>query len=196
MLAAKSDITKPQSVKTYNRYVIFICLIAAIGGFLFGFDTAVISGVLTFVVKDFGFNAFMEGWFVSSALLGCIIGVIISGKLSDWSGRKLVMLLSAALFFLSAIGCMLAANSFWLIAFRIVGGLGIGVASMICPLYISEISPPAFRGRMVALYQLAITIGIVAAYFSNSVLLKLSFNQNFTGFLHFIIVKNVWRAMI
>ena len=196
MLAAKSNITKHQSVKTYNRYVIFICLVAAIGGFLFGFDTAVISGVLTFVVKNFGFNAFMEGWFVSSALLGCIIGVIISGKLSDWSGRKLVMLLSATLFFLSAIGCMLSANSFWLIAFRIVGGLGIGVASMICPLYISEISPPAFRGRMVALYQLAITIGIVAAYFSNSVLLKLSFNQNFIGFLHFIIVKNVWRAMI
>jgi len=196
MLAAKSDITKPQSVKTYNRYVIFICLIAAIGGFLFGFDTAVISGVLPFVVKDFQFSAFMEGWFVSSALLGCIVGVIISGKLSDWSGRKLVMLLSAALFFLSAIGCMLASNVFWLITFRVVGGLGIGVASMICPLYISEISPPAFRGRMVALYQLAITIGIVAAYFSNSVLLKLSFNQNFTGFLHFIIVKNVWRAMI
>src|SRR5689334_11132527 len=91
---------------------------------------------------------------------------------------------------------MLAANSFWLIAFRIVGGLGIGVASMICPLYISEISPPAFRGRMVALYQLAITIGIVAAYFSNSVLLKLSFHQNISGFFNYIIVQNPWRAMI
>ncbi|MGC4233583.1 MAG: sugar porter family MFS transporter [Niabella sp.] len=182
--------------KHYNGYVIGICIIAAIGGFLFGFDTAVISGVLPFVVKDFGFTSFMEGWFVSSALLGCIVGVILSGKLSDWRGRKFVMLLSAGLFFLSAIGCMFASNSFVLIVFRLIGGIGIGVASMICPLYISEISPPSFRGRMVAIYQLAITVGIVAAYFSNVLILKFSANQYSSTFLHFVLVENPWRAMI
>lgn len=195
MLATTTNITNT-ALTDYKRYVIITCFIAAIGGFLFGFDTAVISGALPFVVKDFGFNAVMEGWFVSSALLGCIIGVGASGKLSDWKGRKFVMLLSAGLFFLSAIGCMLATNAFWLISFRLVGGLGIGVASMICPLYISEISPPAFRGRMVALYQLAITIGIVAAYLSNSVLLKSSVNHDFTGFIKYILVDDIWRSMI
>jgi MFS family permease len=179
-----------------KRHVIYICLIAAIGGFLFGFDTAVISGVLPFVVEDYGFDTFMEGWFVSSALLGCIIGVIVSGRLSDWKGRKFVMLLSAGLFLLSAIGCMFAPNAFWLISFRFIGGLGIGVASMICPLYITEISPPSIRGRMVALYQLAITIGIVAAYLSNTILLKLSDSESLIGFFNYVVVENSWRSMI
>jgi SP family arabinose:H+ symporter-like MFS transporter len=179
-----------------QRYVFIVCFIAAIGGFLFGFDTAVISGALPFVVRDFGFDSFMEGWFVSSALLGCIIGVAVSGKLSDYAGRRFVMLLSAGLFFCSAIGCLLAGDAFWLISFRLIGGLGIGVASMICPLYISELSPPAYRGKMVALYQLAITIGIVAAYFSNTLLLKASAGRGLTGWLHYIIVQDVWRSMI
>ncbi|MGX7689962.1 sugar porter family MFS transporter [Flectobacillus roseus] len=183
-------------VSSHKSHILFICLIAAIGGFLFGFDTAVISGVLPFVVKSFGFNSMMEGWFVSSALLGCLIGVIIAGKLSDWKGRKFVMLISAGLFLLSAVGCMLAESSFWLITFRLIGGLGIGVASMICPLYITEISPPNSRGQMVALYQLAITIGIVAAYFSNVVLLKISEDQSFTGFLKYILVDHTWRSML
>jgi MFS transporter, SP family, arabinose:H+ symporter len=197
MLATQSERAIAHKTVTGNkRHVIIICLIAAIGGFLFGFDTAVISGVLPFVVKDFGFNAMMEGWFVSCALLGCIIGVAISGKLSDWKGRKFVMLLSAGLFFLSAIGCMLATSTFWLINFRLIGGLGIGVASMICPLYISEISPPGYRGRMVALYQLAITIGIVSAYFSNVILLKYSANENLTGFFRYIILQDTWRSMM
>jgi SP family arabinose:H+ symporter-like MFS transporter len=179
-----------------KRYVYIICLIAAIGGFLFGYDTAVISGALPFVVRDFALNAAMEGWFVSSALLGCIIGVAAAGKLSDWKGRRFVMLLSAGLFFFSAIGCLLAGDVFWLISFRLIGGLGIGVASMICPLYISEVSPPAFRGKMVALYQLAITVGIVIAYLSNSLLLKASVGYTGTGFLRYILVGNIWRSMI
>ena len=179
-----------------KKYLFVICFIAAIGGFLFGFDTAVISGALPFLVNDFQFSPYMEGWFVSSALLGCILGVAASGRLSDMVGRKKVMVLSAGLFFVSAIGSMLATNVFWLISFRIIGGLGIGVASMICPLYISEIAPPTFRGRMVALYQLAITIGIVAAYFSNAYLVKVSGSAGFTGWFHYIFVEDVWRAMI
>jgi len=188
--------TAPILTTVSKKYIYIICFIAAIGGFLFGFDTGVISGALAFVVKDFKFDAFMEGWFVSSALLGCIIGVAAAGKLSDWKGRKFVMLLSAALFFFSAIGCMLATDAFWLISFRLVGGLGIGVASMICPLYISEITPPAYRGKMVALYQLAIALGVVMAYFSNALLLKESGIHQYTGFIKYILVEDIWRSMI
>ncbi|MGN6533888.1 MAG: sugar porter family MFS transporter [Ginsengibacter sp.] len=179
-----------------KKYFFLICFIAALGGFLFGFDTAVISGVLEFVSKDFHFSLLMEGWFVSSALLGCIIGVSAAGKLSDRYGRKQIMVLSASLFFISAIGCMLATNSSLLISFRLVGGLGIGVASMVCPLYIAEFSPSSYRGRMVTLYQLAITLGIVSAYFTNAYLLKVSLAETFDGWFHYIITQDVWRSMI
>jgi SP family arabinose:H+ symporter-like MFS transporter len=180
-----------------KRYLFLVSFIAALGGFLFGFDTAVISGVLSFVVNQFHFNTAMEGWFVSCALLGCVIGVAVAGTLSDRYGRKLVMLLSALLFFISSVGCMFALDASMLIWFRFVGGLGIGVASMICPLYISEFSPPQYRGRLVALYQLAITIGIVAAYFSNAYLLHFSQKaEGLSGMLHFVLQEDVWRSMI
>lgn len=187
---------KQKQVIPNKKYFFLVCFIAAIGGFLFGFDTAVISGVLGFVSKDFHFSLFMEGWFVSSALLGCVIGVAAAGKLSDRFGRKKIMLLSASLFFISALGCMLANSSELLISFRLVGGLGIGVASMICPLYIAEFSPSHFRGRMVALYQLAITLGIVAAYFTNAYLVNVSLHNSFNGLLHWIVTVDVWRSMI
>ncbi len=187
---------KQKQVIPNKIYFFLVCFIAAIGGFLFGFDTAVISGVLGFVSKDFHFSLFMEGWFVSSALLGCVIGVAAAGKLSDRFGRKKIMLLSASLFFISALGCMLANSSELLISFRLVGGLGIGVASMICPLYIAEFSPSHFRGRMVALYQLAITLGIVAAYFTNAYLVNVSIHNSFNGLLHWIVTVDVWRSMI
>ncbi len=181
----------------HKRYLFLVSFVAAIGGFLFGFDTAVISGALSFVVNQFRFDTAMEGWFVSCALLGCIIGVAAAGTLSDRYGRKKVMLLAALLFLVSSIGCMVASDTSTLISFRIVGGLGIGVASMICPLYISEFSPPQYRGRLVALYQLAITVGIVAAYFSNAYLLNISQTlEGLTGWLHFVLVENVWRSMI
>ncbi len=180
------------------RYLALICIIAALGGFLFGFDTAVISGVVGFVKDEFSMSAAMEGWFVSCALLGCIIGVAFAGKLSDSYGRKKVLLLSAFLFTISAIGCMLAKGEAILIGFRFIGGLGIGVASMVSPLYISEFSPARLRGRMVTLYQLAITIGILCAYFSNATLLEYSMNGIFTGegFFHWIVTAHVWRGML
>lgn len=180
------------------RYLMLICLIAALGGFLFGFDTAVISGVVGFVKSEFSMSAAMEGWFVSCALLGCIIGVAIAGKLSDSYGRKKVLLLSALLFTVSAIGCMLSKGEAVLIGFRFVGGLGIGVASMVSPLYISEFSPARLRGRMVTLYQLAITIGILCAYFSNASLLKSSLSSASAGngFFFWIIKEHVWRGML
>lgn len=182
---------------SYKKYLSIVCFVAALGGFLFGFDTAVISGALIFVTQQFHLSAFMEGWFVSSSLLGCIIGVALAGKLSDVYGRKKVMFVAAVLFFLSSGGCMLAGSITTLIAFRLIGGLGIGVASMICPLYISEFSPAAVRGKMVSLYQLAITVGILAAYFSNAGILHVSTSgAGFTGVLHYFIVQDPWRAMI
>ncbi len=188
---------KVEQKASINRFYLgTLSFIAAIGGFLFGFDTAVISGTLSFVVKQFGMDAGMEGWFVSSALLGCIIGVAFAGKLSDSFGRKNVLLLSALLFLASGIGCGLAPNISWLITYRLIGGLGVGVASIISPLYISEFAPAKYRGSLVSVYQLAITIGILAAYFSNASLLKLSTNHIYeNALLNWIINKEVWRVM-
>ena len=179
-----------------NSYLVLICMVAAIGGFLFGFDTAVISGTVSLVKHDFGLNALSEGWFVSCALLGCIIGVSVSGKLSDQYGRKVVLILSAVLFLASAIVCMLSDSYQSLIIFRLIGGLGIGVASMVSPLYISEFSPSRLRGMMVSLYQLAITIGIVLAYFSNAWLASHTTAVFTSESTRRIFSEEVWRAML
>jgi SP family arabinose:H+ symporter-like MFS transporter len=182
--------------KTSRIYLYLVCLVAALGGFLFGFDTAVISGTVSLVKHDFGLNAVSEGWFVSCALLGCIIGVSLSGKLSDKYGRKAVLIISAVLFLASALGCMLSNSFTTLIIFRLVGGLGIGVASMVSPLYISEFSPSRFRGMMVSLYQLALTVGIVLAYFSNAYLANHAADAFEHAGLSKIFSAEVWRGML
>jgi len=177
--------------------LLMLSSVAALGGFLFGFDTAVISGTISFVKTQFGMNAVAEGWFVSSALLGCIIGVSMAGLLSDKFGRKKIMILSASLFFISAMGCSISANHTILIIYRLIGGIGVGVASMVSPLYISEISPAKYRGRMVSLYQLAITIGILTAYFTNAWVQSLSQNHEVYSnkWLQLMINAEVWRGM-
>lgn len=189
------SIKKSAGTKT-NSYLYLVSLVAALGGFLFGFDTAVISGTVSLVKGDFGLNAVSEGWFVSCALLGCIIGVSFSGKLSDKYGRKIILIFSAILFLASALGCMLSDSFSILILFRLIGGLGIGVASMVSPLYISEFSPSRFRGMMVSLYQLALTIGIVLAYFSNAYLASHTGGSFASQTLHQIFSDEVWRAML
>jgi len=177
-------------------YLFFVSFVAALGGFLFGFDTAVISGTVGFVKQQFALDAIQEGWFVAVALLGCIIGVAFSGFLADAFGRKAALFLSAIFFAVSALWCAVAPEHLSLIAARFVGGLGIGVASMLAPLYISEISIPAYRGRMVTLYQLAITIGILAAYYSNALMLSWSQSGAVQGeWLQWIVVSEVWRGM-
>lgn len=183
-------------LKKNGAFLYLVCLVAALGGFLFGFDTAVISGTVSLVRNDFHLNAMTEGWFVSCALLGCIVGVAISGTLSDKYGRKIVLILSAILFLVSALGCMWSSSFTVLIAFRLIGGLGIGVASMVSPLYISEFAPSRYRGMMVSLYQLALTVGIVIAYFSNAYLLS-GTGSNFSDHgLKLILSDQVWRAML
>lgn len=181
--------------RSKNR-VWFNCIAAAVGGLLFGFDTAVISGTIEFITGQYHLSTGMEGWFVSSGLAGCIAGVVLVGLISNTLGRKPILLLSGFLFLLSAIGCAWATNIEYLILFRFAGGLGVGVASVICPLYITEFAPPNIRGRMVAFYQLAITIGILLAYFSNSYLLALSQEvQSGGGFFTLFFQQEVWRSM-
>ena len=182
--------------QTNNSYLLFIALTAALGGFLFGYDTAVISGTISFVKAKFVLDAAMEGWFVSSALVGCIAGVAFAGELSDRLGRKKTLIASGILFFISALGCAISASHSELIVFRLLGGVGVGVASMLSPLYISEVSPAKVRGRMVALYQFAITLGILFAYFFNAWLLKNSSGVELqNAFLQNIFAEEVWRAM-
>lgn len=189
-------LTNQPTNKVNKSYLYLVCLVAALGGFLFGFDTAVISGTVSLVKNDFALDAVQEGWFVSCALLGCIVGVSVSGKLSDTYGRKLVQIISAVLFLASAIGCMFSTTFTTLIAFRLVGGLGIGVASMVSPLYISEFAPPRYRGTMVSLYQLALTVGIVLAYFSNAYLADHATDTFENETLQPIFSTQVWRGML
>lgn len=191
-IAVNSNSTPQKS----STYLYLVCFVAALGGFLFGFDTAVISGTISLVKNDFTLNSVTEGWYVSCALLGCIIGVSCSGKLSDNYGRKIVLILSAVLFLVSALGCMYASSFTILIIFRLIGGLGIGVASMVSPLYISEFAPSRLRGMMVSLYQLAITIGIVLAYFSNAFLAEHAAATYASDAMTTIFSTEVWRAML
>ena len=177
-----------------------LCFVAAIGGLLFGFDTAVISGALGFLEKQFALGPLMLGWLVSSALVGCLIGSAAGGALSDRFGRKTILLLAAALFVATSLGCALAPEAHSLTIARLVGGMGVGIASMVAPLYIAEISPAHLRGRMVSFYQFAITIGVLGAYFSNALLLNVAEHfQGSTGmppWLHWMFVDQVWRGML
>ena len=184
--------------KTENmRYVFFLSVVAALGGFLFGYDTAVISGTVSQVTAQFSLTTLQSGWYVGCALAGSIAGVMFAGALSDRLGRKRTMILSAVLFSASAIGCALAANLGQLIAYRIVGGIGIGIVSIVCPLYISEVSPASHRGRMVSLYQLAVTVGFLGAYLMNYYLLDVStVYRSSTPVLTKIFATEVWRGML
>ena len=185
--------------KKQKRFLAKICFVASLGGVLFGFDTAVISGTFSFVETFFALDKIEVGWFASSALVGAIVGAAMAGALSDKYGRKPVLLMAALLFFISALGSTVPPNFVILICARLLGGLGVGMASVLAPLYISEIAPPKIRGRLVALYQLSIVIGILFAYFSNWVLLDFSQSNPTaiaeTGIFHKIMVSEVWRAM-
>lgn len=183
----------------FNLYLTGTAFVATLGGFLFGFDMAVISGVLPFVKSQFNLSPATEGWFVASALVGCIIGVYFSGFLSDRLGRKKMLMFSAILFLLSAAGAAFSAGFKLLILARILGGTGVGIASIVAPLYLTEISPAAIRGRLVTFYQLAITAGILVAYLTNAALLNFALQHSATAMprlVQLIFVREAWRAMI
>lgn len=168
-----SDLTTARTTTSSSGllYLLVICLVAATGGLLFGFDTAVISGTVGFFEAEFQLSAALKGWVASSALIGCMLGAMGAGALSDRFGRKKILLASAVFFTLSAFGCGLARTAADLVWARLLGGIGIGISSILSPLYIAEVSPPRARGRLVALQQLAIVLGILAAFFSNSLVL-------------------------
>jgi MFS transporter, SP family, arabinose:H+ symporter len=163
------------------RYLLTISMVTALGGLLFGFDISVISGTIPFLQDFFGLSEAMKGWIVSSALVGCILGASYSGRLGDQFGRKKILLIAALLFGISAIGSGFSNTIPAFIAYRVLGGLAVGGASVLSPIYIAEVSPAHLRGRMVSINQLTIVIGISLAYYSNWFLLDIG--------------ENAWRWM-
>lgn len=180
-----------------NKYVFGLACIASLGGFLFGFDTAVISGTTDLVKDQFELGDLLQGWYVSSGLVGCVFGVIIAGFLSDKFGRKKSLLLSAILFSLSAIGCTVAIGFTDLVIYRLTGGIGVGVASMLSPMYISEIAPQEVRGKLTSLYQLAITVGILIAFLTNAYIQDYALSaQGSPGYFNTVFSSEQWRGML
>jgi sugar porter (SP) family MFS transporter len=162
-----------QTHETYHkRYIYLISTIAALGGLLFGYDLVIISGTVPFFTRHFGLNEFQTGWAVGCINLGCAVGALLAGKLSDTWGRKKLLMGCALLFALTGFGTGWAGSFSMLILFRMVSGIAVGAAALVCPMYIAEMSPAPLRGRMVSCYQLAITTGILLAYLANYALLN------------------------
>ena len=155
------------TVRTNLAYLIPICLVATLGGLLFGYDTGVISGAIELLTARFHLDVVMKGWASGCVLIGCATGVLLVGPVSDRFGRKRALLLAAALFLVSAVGTSLPRDIWTFILFRFLGGVGIGIASMSTPMYIAEIAPAHLRGRLVSVNQIAIVGGIVLVYFVN-----------------------------
>ncbi|ACQ82111.1 sugar transporter [Beutenbergia cavernae DSM 12333] len=158
------------AVSRLNARVIGICVAAALGGFMFGFDTAVINGAVDALGDAFALGAGLKGFAVSSALIGCAVGAWFAGPVANRMGRVPVMLIASAMFLVSSIGSGMAFGVVDLIIWRVIGGLGVGAASVIAPAYIAEVSPAYVRGRLGSLQQLAIVTGIFIALLSDAVL--------------------------
>jgi sugar porter (SP) family MFS transporter len=154
-------------MKKSSVYLYFICLIATMGGLMFGFDVAIISGAVPFIQPYFGWNELQLGWGVSSLLVGAIVGAFGSGVLSDIYGRKKILIFVALFFAISCIFTALATSSAIFITARVFGGLAVGAASVLSPMYVAEVAPPKNRGMLVAIYQLAIVLGILCSYTIN-----------------------------
>ena len=154
-------------MKKNSLYLYFICLIATMGGLMFGFDVAIISGAVPFIQPYFGWNELELGWGVSSLLVGAIIGAFGSGMLSDKFGRKKVLIVVALFFAASCTFTAIATSSVMFISARLFGGLAVGAASVLSPMYVAEVAPPKNRGMLVSAYQLAIVLGILCSYTIN-----------------------------
>jgi len=150
-----------------KRFVSLVSGVAALGGLLFGFDTAVISGAIPYITPYFHLENYLLGWVVGCVLIGCGGGAILAGSLADRYGRRTVLILCAVFFAASGLGVALSQNITVFIFFRFLGGLGVGAAAAISPMYIAETAPDHIRGRLVSFYQLAIVLGILLAYFAN-----------------------------
>ena len=206
-------------MKKNSLYLIAISFVASLGGFLFGYDTAIISGCNSFLEAHFALTKAMLGWVVSSALLGTIAGTIISGTITDRFGRKKALVISASALTISAIGSMLTpqflgdtSQAFWitsdlntafnsLIIFRVIGGIGVGITAAVAPIYISEQTLPANRGRFVSIYQLSITLGILLAFLMDWIVLNQAgdsagvISGESSGLFNWLFVQELWRGM-
>jgi len=204
-----------------STYLIAISFISTLGGFLFGYDTAIISGCNSFLEAHFQLTPAMLGWVVSSALLGTLLGCIISGTVTDRFGRKKALILAALCLSVSALGSMLTPQflgdteqGIWitasrdfafssLIIFRLLGGIGVGITSVVAPVYISELTLPKNRGKIVSIYQLSITLGILLAFLVDWIVLASAGDaagiipeEGAAGFLNWIYVVEIWRGML
>ena len=150
------------------KYVYQYTFVAAVGGLLFGYDTAVVAGAIGFIQEKYNLSPAMTGWAASCALIGCMAGAMLAGALSDKLGRKKVLMISAFAFAISSVGILIPSAIEYFILFRFVGGIGIGIASILAPMYISEIAPADIRGRLISIYQLGIVTGILLIYFVNA----------------------------
>jgi len=202
-----------------SLYLIAISFVSTIGGFLFGYDTAIIAGCNSFLQSQFQLTPAMLGWVVSSALLGTIAGCIISGTITDRIGRKKALIVAASFLAVSAIASMLTPqflgspdNAVWvtsdtglafnmLIIARVIGGIGVGITSVVAPVYISELSLPENRGKMVSIYQLSITLGILLAFFMDWIVLNHAgdsagvITNEANGIWRWLFVEELWRGM-
>lgn len=202
-----------------HKYLYAISFVSTIGGFLFGYDTAIISGCNTFLEQHFELTPSMLGWVVSSALLGTIFGCIISSMITDRFGRKKTLILAASCLTISAIGSMLPPqflgnleNPMWLtsnasfafdflIIVRIIGGIGVGITSVVAPIYISELALSQNRGKLVSLYQFSITLGILLAFLIDWIILHQAgvragvISSEPSGFFNWLFVDELWRGM-
>jgi SP family arabinose:H+ symporter-like MFS transporter len=180
-------ITHP-TTKSFSQVATGYSIIAAIGGFLFGYDTAVISGAIGFVRERFGLDPAILGWVVSSLIVGAMIGAACSGILSDKFGRKKMLMVSAILFVIGSVGSAIPSTVTGLILGRIIGGLGVGMASTLSPLYIAEIAPVRNRGRLVSIYQFAVVTGIFVTFFINATIAGMG-NEAWD-------IEHAWRWML
>ncbi|WP_236968845.1 sugar porter family MFS transporter [Microbacterium aurantiacum] len=176
----------------FGRRAVALSIAAAVGGFLFGFDSSVINGAVNSIETQFGLTSITTGFVVAVALLGCAFGAVLAGILSDRWGRLRVMLIGAVMFFVSALGSGLAFTAIDLTFWRLVGGIGIGIASVVAPAYIAEVAPRQIRGTLGSLQQLAITLGIFAALLSNAVLAGVAGGASDTLWLGL----EAWRWML
>ncbi len=182
-------------MKNSRFYAFYIAFIVALGGFLMGFDASVISGVIKFVSIEFELTPVQHGFAVACLTLTATLAMMISGPASDKIGRKKVLVIAALLFFISAVYSALATNYLHLVIARMIGGLGVGAALIVPPMYIAEIAPPKLRGRLVSFNQLNIVIGLSAAFFTNYLILKLGESE--AAWVNMLGIKeNNWRWML
>ena len=192
VLQTPGTTTIVQAARASSTYVVALSSVAAIGGFLFGFDSGVINGAVDALGHAFGTRAATTGFAVASVLLGCAVGAFVAGTVADRHGRRPTMLLNAVLFLISAIASGLAESAAVFIASRLVGGLAIGAASVLAPMYISEVAPSHMRGRLGSLQQMAIVLGLFGAFLSNDILVRLAGGAGATLWLG----APAWRWML